>query len=82
MNNHSELLVSLSENELEALADGNLAPSSQARIDALLEKNASESLDGDEAKELDLLLSRVDQLNILKTRARLTLKQHAEAARQ
>ena len=82
MNNHSELLVSLSENELAALADGNLAPSSQARIDALLEKNANESLDGDEAKELDLLLSRVDQLNILKTRARLTLKQHAEAARQ
>ena len=82
MNDESELLVSLSENELEALADGNLAPSAQARLAALLENNSNDSLDGNEAKELDLLLSRVDQLNILKTRARLTLKQHAEAARQ
>ena len=32
-------------------------------LDALLEKNANESLDGDDAKELDLSLSRVDQLN-------------------
>lgn len=53
MNDESELLISLSENELEALADGNLASSSQARRDSLLERNANESLNGDEAKELD-----------------------------
>ena len=81
MDSESELLISLSKHALEALADGNVAPSLQERLDALLEKSANESLDGDEAKEFDLILSRVDQLNILKTRARLTLKQHAEAAR-
>ena len=38
MSNDSELLIGLSEWELEALADSLLAPSAQARLDELLEQ--------------------------------------------
>ena len=40
MNNDSEVLVGLSDGELEALADSVLAPSAQARLDELLNRNA------------------------------------------
>jgi hypothetical protein len=61
MSRDLELLVGLSYDELEALADSVLAPSAQHRLDDLLE--------------------RVDQLTILKTRARYTLRQQAGAIR-
>jgi hypothetical protein len=80
MSDRSELLVGLSEGELEALADSMLAPSSQSRLDELLERNAAGQLAASEAAELDRLLARVDQLTILKTRARYTLHQKAGAA--
>jgi hypothetical protein len=69
----SELLTSLSVAELEALADGLLAPARQARLDDLLAKNGAGSLPGDERRELDRLLELADQLTLLKTRARYTL---------
>ena len=68
-----ELLTSLSVPELEALADGLLAPARQARLDELLAKNAERSVTGEERRELDRLLELVDQLTLLKTRARYTL---------
>jgi len=68
-----EMLSSMSVAELEALADGLLAPARQARLDELLVKNAEHSLTGDERRELDRLLELVDQLTLLKTRARYTL---------
>ena len=68
-----ELLTDLSHAELEALADGVLAPSAQARLDDLLERQPGGTLTDDELGELDALLRRVDQLTILKTRARYTL---------
>ena len=40
MRNDSELLESLSDGELEALADSKLAPSAQARLDELFDRNA------------------------------------------
>lgn len=64
-----EMLTSLSVAELEALADGLLAPARQARLDQLLVKNAERSLGGEERRELDRLLELVDQLTLLKTRA-------------
>ena len=73
MNNDSEVLVGLSEGELEALADSVLAPSAQAHLDELLSRNASAQLAANEQVELDRLLTRVDQLTILKTRARYML---------
>lgn len=79
MNNNSELLVGLSEEELEALADSMSAPSAQARLDELLERNAQSQLAAAEQAELDRLLARVDQLTILKTQARYTLRQRAGA---
>lgn len=74
-----DILTSMNLEELEALADAKLAPSSQARLDQLLAENSAHQLSGDEAKELDQLLAKIDQLTILKTRARYTLKQQAEA---
>lgn len=79
MHSNSELLVGLSDAELEALADGKLAPSAQARLDELLQANSSGRLTPQEQAELDLLLARVDQLTILKTRACYTLNQQARA---
>ena len=79
MSNDSEVLVGLSDDELEALADSMLAPSAQARLDELLNRNAANQIAADEQAELDCLLARVDQLTILKTRARCTLRQKAGA---
>jgi hypothetical protein len=77
----SELLIGLSDHELEALADSNLAPAAQARLDELLDRNATGQLAGPEQAELDRLLARVDQLTLLKARAKYTLAQQAGAAR-
>jgi len=80
MNNDSEVLVGLSDGELGALADSVLAPSAQARLDELLNRNAEGQLAAYEQAELDRLLARVDQLTILKTRARYTLGPRAGAS--
>jgi hypothetical protein len=81
MSSDSELLVGLSQEELEALADSMLVPSAQSRMNDLLEWNAQTQLGYDEQQELDRLLARVDQLTILKTRARYTLRQQAGATK-
>jgi hypothetical protein len=73
-----EVLVGLSMGELEALCDSLLAPAAQARLDDLLARNADDGLSAAEVAELERLVDRVDQLTILKTRARLTL-QHQNA---
>jgi len=75
----SERLVSLSVEELEALADSKLAPSAQSRLDDLLARNAENQLAKNERAELDRLLGQVDQLTLLKTRAMYTLRQQAGA---
>ena len=79
MHTDVELLTSLSDEELEALANSTLASASQDRLDELLAKNAGNELDESEQAELECLLARVDQLTIVKTRARYTLRQQAEA---
>ena len=75
MGNPSELLVGLSVEELEALADSLLAPAAQARLDDLLARRKENPLSAEEAHELDSILRKTDQLTILKTRARYTLSQ-------
>lgn len=80
MNHPTESLTGLSVGELIALADGLLVPAAQHRLDELLAKNAEGKLAAVEERELDGLLAKVDQLNILKTRARYTLRsQEAQA---
>ncbi|MFN8489926.1 MAG: hypothetical protein U0350_20235 [Caldilineaceae bacterium] len=69
-----ELLVGLSEDDLSALAQTELAPVTQARLKELLAFNAHGRLTVEESAELDRLLEQVEQLTILKTRARYTLK--------
>ena len=78
MNDDPEILTGLSTGELEALADSLLAPSAQAGLDELLSRNSQSQLETSEASELDRLLERVDQLTVLKTRAKYTL-QHDQA---
>jgi hypothetical protein len=80
MTRRDEILTGLSEGELVALADGLLVPAAQHQLDTLLAKNAEGQLTASEASELDGLLAKVDQLNVLKTRARYTLRsQEAQA---
>jgi hypothetical protein len=70
-----EILTDLNFSELQALADSRLAPSAQERLDTLLASNNADTLTDAEALELDQLLEQIDQLSILKTRARYTLHQ-------
>ena len=74
-----ELLLTLSTEELEALATSKLALPTQTRLDELLEKNSESELSEEEEGELDQLLAQIDQLTILKTRARYTLHQYKKA---
>lgn len=75
MTNAPELLKDVSVDELEALASGVLVPTAQARLDDLLDSAKTNRLSADEEAELDDLLHKVDQLNLLKARARFTLDQ-------
>ena len=68
-----DLLIGLSQAELQALAQTMLAPTAQTRLDELLARNAELPLSTEETAELDRLLEQVDQLTILKTRAKYTL---------
>ncbi|MEH1794280.1 hypothetical protein [Nostoc sp.] len=70
----SELLIGLSQDELQALAESSLFPKSQIQLQELLIKNSENNLSDQETQILDRLLMQVDQLNIIKTRAKYTLK--------
>jgi hypothetical protein len=72
----TELLVGLSEAELRALAHSALAPAEQERLNDLLARNADGQLPAVDQAALDRLLHDIDQLTILKTRARYTLAHH------
>ncbi|MCC5630976.1 hypothetical protein LC613_24475 [Nostoc sphaeroides CHAB 2801] len=69
----SELLMGLNLDELQALAESYLSPKAQIQLQELLVKNSENDLSHDQTETLDRLLAQVDQLNILKTRARYTL---------
>jgi hypothetical protein len=69
----SELLTSLSLEELQALAEDLLAPTLQAQLKGLLAQGTEHPLSPDEEANLDQMLLQIDQLNILKTRAKYTL---------
>jgi hypothetical protein len=73
MDNDTELLTGVSIDELEALAAGVLVPTAQTRLDELMAGAKQQSLSANDAAELDDLLNKVDQLNLLKARARYTI---------
>lgn len=70
-----DLLTEMSRAELEALSASRLALASQSRLDELLAQQKEGMLGEDGTAELDELLAQVDQLTLLKTRARYTLAQ-------
>jgi hypothetical protein len=69
-----EFLQDLSFDELEALAESVLIPKAQSQLQELLSKNTEATLSTEETNLLDHLLAQIDYLNILKTRAKYTLK--------
>lgn len=73
MNLDNERLNNLSIEELEALANSSLIPKTQTQLSELLDKNFNNQLSNEEQIILDKLLNQIDQLNILKTRAKYTL---------
>ncbi len=81
MTKDPELLIGLSDGELEALAEGILVPTVQVRLDELLARNAEGQVSAPEEAELERLVDRVDHLTTVKTRARYTLHQRAAASR-
>ncbi len=79
--NDTELLVGLSIKQLEALAEGMLAPAAQASLHDLLERNKEKTLSANDEKELlDGILEMVDELTTLKARAKYTLQHEKMAA--
>ena len=68
------MLPGLDRQTLSALADGMLAPRFQERLDELLTLNESGTLDAVEQEELDRLLDRIDQINLVKARVAYTLQ--------
>ncbi|MBD2566922.1 hypothetical protein [Anabaena lutea] len=77
----TELLIGLSLDELQALSETSLSVNSQIQLDELLMKNSENQLSNEESETLDKLLAQVDQLNIIKTRARYTLNQLQEKSK-
>jgi len=75
MNSDTELLTGVSIDELEALAAGVLVPASQIRLNELTAEAKERPLSVADAAALDDLLHKVDQLNLLKARARFTIDQ-------
>ena len=73
MPNEVSLLVSAA--GLTALADMALAPKNQSKLDDLLSRNTDGALTADETQELDLLLKKIDELNLVKARAAVALHQ-------
>ncbi|MCC5618050.1 hypothetical protein LC605_23790 [Nostoc sp. CHAB 5836] len=74
----SELLIGLNLDELQALAASYLSPKAQIQLHELLVKNSENDLSHDETETLDRFLAEIDQLNILKTRARYSLNKYLE----
>ena len=77
-----EVLAGVSEVELTALAESELAPSAQRQVQSLTEKSSEQTLSADEAEHLERLLEQIDYLNILKARARYTLQTKVYTARE
>lgn len=69
-----DILVNLSEPELQTLAEGMLSSRYQQRLDALLLRNREGATDDAMERELDRLLEYVDHMNVLKARANYTLQ--------
>jgi chaperonin GroEL len=75
-----EYIHGLSQAELKALAESMLAPSAQTQLTELLDRHNNNQLDEEELAELDRLLDQIDNLTLLKARAKYTLQSLANLA--
>jgi len=66
-------LSNMNLHELRALAEAVVAPDRQQQLKALLDKNRRGELSPEEQETLDQLLTEVDQVGLLKARARYTM---------
>lgn len=73
-NKDPELLLGLNQKELTALATTKLAIDEQEELSTLLAKNQTEIINDNQQEKLDYLLAKIDNLNVLKTRAIYTLE--------
>jgi len=74
----NEVSLQVSTVGLAALAEMALATKDQSKIDQLLARNAEGKLTQEESHELDLLLKKIDELNLIKARATAALHQLTE----
>ncbi|MGB0561084.1 MAG: hypothetical protein ACPGVO_04685 [Spirulinaceae cyanobacterium] len=74
----SECLLNISAAELHAFANLELALNTQHTLNTLLSKNNQAQLTEAESQTLDQLLEQIDQLTLLKARARYTLQRRQE----
>ncbi len=74
-----EPLRGMSMAELSVLADAVVAPGQAQTLQALLEKLRSGTMTPEEEVALDELLAQVDQVGLLKARARYTLRLGADS---
>jgi hypothetical protein len=68
-----EVSLLVSTEGLHALSDMALATKEQASFEQLLAKNAEGSLSNESQEELNKLLKRIDELNLVKARAAVAL---------
>lgn len=68
-----EVSLLVSTEGLHALADMALATKEQARLEQLLANNAEGTLSKECSVELDSLLKKIDELNLVKARAAVAL---------
>ena len=71
----NEISLMVSTEGLTALADMALAPKNQSKLDDLLSRNAEGEISVEELQELDLLLKKIDELNLVKASATVALHQ-------
>lgn len=70
-----ETSLMVSTEGLTALVNMALAPKDQSKLDDLLARNARGTLSAEESRELDLMLKEIDELNLVKARAAVALRQ-------
>ena len=71
----NEIPILISPDGLSALADVSLASENQLALDELLLLNAAGTITPRQQQQLDTLLKKVDELNLVKARAAVALQQ-------
>ena len=70
-----EVTLMISAEGLTALADMALTTKDQLKLDELSSRNSEGRISAEELQELDLILKKIDELNLVKARAGAALHQ-------